>query len=247
MERKTEWQWEGVRERRDEENEGRTVREKNLEERKIEKIEKWHLQVRLLCFSWVFVIIIVFYLFFLQHELLLLFLLCLAILSFVDFDLITRSLLLIHHLFCLAWLRFNWSLFCFHYVAYVASISFIPPQVLFTRLSPWVETWNVAFVGSFCFHLWCSVFFYCFHYFRFSSQSIPFSIFKICSPFWNWKPGHVWRGTFIFRREWAPRHAKLLRCQVKVMFYASMMLGHPVAAFDVNTYRDLIHHCLLSS
>ena len=164
------------------------MREKKVEGRKIEKIEKEHLQVRLLCFPWVFVIIIVFYLFFLQLELLLLFLLCLSILSFADFDLITRSLLLIHPLFCLAWLGFNWSLFRFHYVPYVASFSFIPPQVLFTRLSPWIETWNVAFFGSFCFHLWCSIF-YCFLHFWFSSQSTSFPVFKIRSPFWNKKTG----------------------------------------------------------
>ena len=79
--------------------------------------------------------------------------------SFVDYDLITCLLLLIHPLFCLALLGFNWSLFCFHYVAYVALIYFIPPQVLLTCLSPWIETWNVTFVGSFYFHLSCFIFF----------------------------------------------------------------------------------------
>ena len=74
-------------------------------------------------------LIFYFYLFFLQLELFLLILLCLTILSFVNSDLITCLLLLIHPLFCLALLGFNWSLFRFHYVAFVALISLIPPQV----------------------------------------------------------------------------------------------------------------------
>ena len=44
-----------------------------------------------------------------------------------------------------ALLGFNWSLFRFHYVAYIALIYLIPPQVLFTSLSPWIETWDTTF------------------------------------------------------------------------------------------------------
>ena len=53
-------------------------------------------------------LIFYFYLFFLQLELFLLILLCLTILSFVNFDLITRLLLFIHFLFfCLAFSGLN--------------------------------------------------------------------------------------------------------------------------------------------
>ena len=145
MERKTEWQWEGVRERRDEENEGRTVREKKCRRKKNRENREMASSGK----------VTLFFLSFRYYRCLLSFLPT-TWATFVVF------VMLGHLELCWFWLdytfvvvdtsfvlfgmvRFNWSLFRFHYVAYVALIYLIPPQVLFTSLSPWIETWDMAF------------------------------------------------------------------------------------------------------
>ena len=110
------------------------------------------------------------------------------------------------YILCFVWYCWDSTYFCFFFTMWHMwtlisfSFSLIPPRVLLACLSPWIETWNVVFVCSFCFHILCFVF-VIFLYFWFTSQSAPFPAFKICSLFWNWKLRIVWRKTHFWRKK----------------------------------------------